>query len=608
MDRWQTTALWFSPYKQLRYAFAALCNNMFSIQKFLPFSTTLFSSNCYAFTTSCVCPSIALCTWLVQLFPGIPLEKLYPFVWVLLNSDLSYVHAKIKERSQYIHFQQIVFAAIQSHTLPFIKALVDIPTTGTRNILPEFPKLDCSNGKLTIITITKMSIQSAVEGLCCNDLYIYASILQSFCDKHANNVQILCFHNVDRAQIWESVRTVSTLGVNMDHFLLLPYTLSVCQYSNILAIPSQTYPIVQHFLVSEWACDSSSVRKNILFVSPFLVSGFFQHPLSQYACLKVILRWFCVSRNQQRGLLLPSQPGFELYSYLPVFLNLFHIRNEFRKYTKKIAKRLDNTKPHFLRGLQAFLQLQLPHFCSITLLSKLYGLLACNRALQEEFPQVWDLVSSPGCTCMGAQQGQGQGQSYSLNENFSIHGVLYPGFLFIYAMALSTKLKLGLRRAIFLELFTTDSIILPSKMKGIEHFARHKHVYTNYTDYCNRCASELTTATLNRCSSLQQFLNLAVLLEYRILHNPSTKASVQVNNVPLIKIQPPGTSFPLVSSFTTTQAQHIGLSDSCWVLRTTSTSNLKEPLRRFLLDEYSCSYQFSYNVLNRYNKLRYMQA
>ena len=319
-------------------------------------------------------------------------------------------------------------------------------------------------------------------------------------------------------------------------------------------------------------------------VSPFLVSEF-THPASIYSLIKVLLRWFCVSRNQQRGILRPEEPGFALYRNLPLILSLFDVRKEMRKYYTAglLSKRMPCDLPHFLRGLQSFLQLKSPHFCSTKLFEMIRTFFIFDSGAQERFPHAWQLIS----TAVVDEYG-----SVSLNECVEIHCTQYPAYFFLYAMLTSAEVPSPLKRALWMDIRTAEDIVLPAKLKGIEHYHRLSDAYKSYHQLCKPTWS---TGRRKLPSSCQQLLNLCMVLEYRALHHPTTRASMKVSNVPLIKLDSPmrPTHYPIICKERCSKVfdNTYVYTDRVWVLRGRRKST---PSRAFLVDEIAVLNKFDY--------------
>ena len=527
-----------------------------------------------------------LCLWLILLFPSIRVEKLYPMSHSLLALGNHCCDSTITCRPDFQLFRARCLSLLSMHSISSVKYLTGV--TPSNGMICQMARTIGTHPdrSLRFVTTELLSTESACETLCMQELFIYASLLKSFVAQwHQNGVSIKVFRNVNRIQLLLSIRAFQAVCSDVDDkcFLILPFTTNATQNSNLLLVPAVYERALLHFLVCEWAVDASSIRKHVMLVSPFIIQGFHNmNACSTYSTIKVLLRWLSVSRNQQRGILQPFQPGFELYQCLPTLLNLFDVRQQFRTcYAKTtIAKRLDNTRPHFLRGLKSFLQLKNPHFCLASFLKEVYEFLVASPSLQNEFPHVWDTVNQCNLemSCI-----------FPLNDLFVLGESQYPAFMFFYGMALSTKVPKKMRRRIWLELHTQDEIVLPGKMKGIEHYQRHLGVYKKYASFCVGQSS-------NHCSNLQQLLNLSMLLEHRILHNPSTKASLNVNNVPTILALSDGVDPPLLSTDRGESASHMSFvhSSCAWVVR--GGCSFPVP-RRYLLDEMILNSQYSYNIL-----------
>ena len=535
--------------------------------------------------------SVSLCAWLIILFPQIPVEKLYPLALLHLRTtrgvDSLKLHPTVELNPDYVHFKHTCLRALQTHGLHALQMLA--------YVMPKYARFECSlpeRTSLKVVQTLNVPLHNACETLCQQDLYIHASILHEFADKHPIT-HVIVFHNTDRTQILKSLlgfQEQSEGTFSSAHYIIGPYTIVGPQQACFLAISPQYQSIVRHFIFCNLVLNTCSIKKNILFLAPFIVTGFLQHSTSIFYTIKVLLRWLCISRNQQRGILSPGQPGFELYSYLPNLLNLFEVRNVFGT-------------PNFLRGLKAFLQLQKPHFCSSLCVDSIYNYLSSSGTLQQTFPQVWDIVTH---WTTRSDLKNDLINEIPLNDIFCIGDKNFPAFLFFYGLALSDQVPVKIRQLVWLDLRILGECAQPGKLKGIEQYQRNLHIYKNYNTTClintnttsPQAEAETEAEAASSSSSFniasQQLLNLAMLLEYRIIH--TSKSAFNINSVPLIDMQPFNTNFPLLCN-DRSDSSSLVYSNSLWVVRNIHCLD-STITRRFLKDETALEILYSYNVLN----------
>lgn len=550
---------------------------MFSLNNYISF--TGFENdhvvNCESFP--CTNETLAL-FWTPILHPSIPLEKLYPLVLNELQTNVI-IHEKITNDVKYQHFVS-VYQLLINNLLLYIRRVNQMPETVFLN------SFNCSlNHSIQkpqrFVSFNFVKYKTAIHNLNSNDLFVYASRLVDFHEKR-NGISILIFTNVLRVQLLQSLISFaeSTPAFTKNDFLILPYSVNAKQRQNLLVLDTSIVSSIQHFIFCDWVCDSASSRKNSLLISPFIVSQFDKTDLTIFSTIKTLLRWFCVSRSQYRGLIRPGEPGFAMYKYLPLFLSCFSIRRELSKYhTRKFvsttSKKIDNSVPNFLRGLKSFLQLKNEHFINFQSIETIYNLLHSRKYLQSLFPQVWDITNF----IMFKQKRKSK---VSLNDTFLINKEQIPSYMFIYAMMLHKSVPKKIKQMIWLNIYTTSFIVLPCKLKGIEQLQRHKMLYKSYDKFVEyKCDNEINTNN--------EFLQLMLCLEYRSYMNPS-KISFKVSKIPSIKLINKGVNYPIFAKDKLKTNQEIErcnyvYSNQAWVVRGIDKPSCFDFKRTFLFDE-----------------------
>ena len=399
--------------------------------------------------------------WCPVMFPNIPLEKIFPFVMCKLQEQS--IHDSITTHSGFNHYA-CVYSTIVQTIVHHVQLVQKHPPSF---ILELFNKsvMSCNQKTQRIVSFTVVKLKTALSHLQKNDLFVYASTL---CDFTSNkDVKIIIFTNVLRIQILQSlVSFIEQSSETKKDFLILPYTVKSKQRQNILILPAHLLPTIQHCLFCEWTSDSSSVRKNSLLLSPLLASNFSSNDLTVFSTIKTLLRWFCVSRSQYRGIVRPNEPGFAMYQYLPRMLSCFCIRRELSKYhTRKFVsstnKKIDNSTPNFLRGLKSFLQLKNEHFTDLKTIQAIHNYVHSRKYRQSIFPQVWDITNHVLFKIKRRNK-------VSLNDFFLLDSQSLPSYMFIYAMMLHKNVPKKIKQMIWLNIYTATPMILPSKLKGIE--------------------------------------------------------------------------------------------------------------------------------------------
>ena len=432
-----------------------------------------------------------------------------------------------------------------------------------------------------IVSVMTIKYKTALQNLISNDLFYYASKLVYFVDDNPDTT-ILLFHNAMRIQIRWSLQSFIEQcdDFSTADFSIMPHTTNSKQRQHILVVKTEFVPTLQHFILCEWVSDSSSIRKNAMLISPFLSSLFFQNDVTVFSTIKTILRWFCISRTQYRGLLQPGEPGFKLYQYLPKLLACFSTRRELSKYhTRKFvspsSKRIDNTVPNFLRGLKSFLQLKHEHYIDLKSIQSIHNYIHSRKYLQSVFPQVWDITNH-------VLFNTNKKNKVSLNDVFVMDGHNYPSFLFVYALMLHKNVPKKIKQMIWLNTYTTTQMVLPSKLKGIEHMHRHHTIYKSYEDFVSDSGEPNTHDT-------NEFLQLMVFLEYRSYMNPS-KLSFKISNIPTIKFKTKPVAFPIMTKTKTKTSiefdrRNYIYSNNSWVIRNVELPPDFRFKREFLIDQ-----------------------
>ena len=550
----------------------------------------MFSLNEYVsyagFNKTHTCPetSVEIDTTLMTLLwapivnPTVPLEKIFPFVFN--RHTHTSIHHEISDDDKYKHFI-LVYHRIINDIADFINTIRQYPPS---ICLGSFKKSieSCGQKNQRLVFFTFSNLKTALRQLMSNDLFCYASQLRIFSQNR--NVKILVFSNILRVQILYSIQSFieQSPSVSKHDFLILPYSVKSKQRQNILVLEDRVFSKLQHCIFCDWVSDSSSNRKNSLLLSPFLVSTFDLDNLTIFSTIKTLLRWFCVSRSQYRGILHPGEPGFSMYKYLPRMLTSFNIRRELSKYhTRKLvsstSKKIDNNTPNFLRGLKSFLQLKNEHFCDLKTIHTIHTFIHSKQCLQSVFPHVWDITNhilfKTKRKC-----------KISLNDLFLLNGKSIPSYMFLYGMILHKSVPKKIKQMIWLNVYTTTPMILPSKLKGIEQMQRHTQLYKNYDTYVKYDKKERHCFKPN-----QEFLQLMVCLEYRSYMNPS-KISFKVSNIPSIKLKTTPIAFPIVAKDRIKSSQDMdnnnyAFTNNTWVIRNIEYPESFRFKRDFLIDE-----------------------
>lgn len=540
---------------------------MFSLREYVRFSSLDQNLELNPFKTQ----QTYLCKlcWTATLYPSIPLEKLFPFVEYLQNQTS--IHPTIAKNKAYQHFNS-VYSQCAQNVNNYVKHVNTFPNC--LSLLES--SLTLSHRSQRIIQVSSVQLNIAADNLIANELFFYASDLLNFHVIH--NSTLILFHGVRRVQVLHSLVSFieNSMSFSKDKILILPYSTKAKSSQTLLALPVEFAPVIRHYLFCDWVSDSSSIRKNPLLVAPFICANFNLTDVSTFATVKTLLRWFCVSRSQYRGILTPNEPGFGLYRYLPHILKIFAVRRELSKYhTRNFistnTKKIDNTVPGFLRGLKSFLQLKQEHFIDFKSLKHIHTYLHSHAIIQRVFPQVWDIVNHAVY--------KSKKTKISLNDEFVLEGLSYPSYMFLYAMMLHKIVPKKIKQMIWTHTYTNTPIILPSKLKGIEHLQRSATLYKNYNKYI-----------LPETSSKPQrneFLQLLLCLEYRSYLNPS-KLSFKISNIPSVKMDKRATNFPImtVAKEKVTGKKNLVYSNFSWVVRNIECSSLFLSRRDFLVDQF----------------------
>lgn len=515
--------------------------------------------------------------WTPIVCPNIPLEKIYPFVLNKINGAT--IEPSIIKDNKYEYFYS-VYKRIIDDVSNLILSIKTLPRSICIDIFRT--TLDkCGQKNQRLIHFTTAKLKTALRHLKANDLFVYASELQKF--STGRSVKILVFSHILRIQLLNSMLSFIEQADHMskEDFLILPYSVKSKQRQNILVIEESVLPQIQHYIFCDWVSDSSSNRKNTLLLSPFLVSNFALNDLTIFSTIKTLLRWFCVSRSQYRGILRPNEAGFSMYKYLPTMLSCFSIRRELSKYhTRKLvsttSKKIDNNTPNFLRGLKSFLQLKNEHYTDFKTIQTIHNFLHSRQTMQAVFPQVWDITNY-------ILYKTKRRQKISLNDMFVLDGKSLPSYMFLYGMLLHKSVPKKMKQTIWLNIYTTTPMVLPSKLKGIEQMQRHATLYKNYDKFVQY------SRDTKEFKSNQEFLQLMVCLEYRSYMNPS-KISFKVSNIPSIKLKKKPTSFPIVAKDKIKSSQDLEkknymFTSNSWVVRNIDIPEYFSFKRDFLLDE-----------------------
>ena len=547
---------------------------MFSLHEYVSFGDTKHDHSLAA--SEPISEHCLLLFWSSMLYPSFPLEKMFPFIIMIKNKHK--VHPIILELDAFKHFKNVYFSnannviyhvEITNHTQ--LNSCFDL-------FLKQTKTYNCKSQR--IISIHYAKYKTVLQNLVANDLFYYASKLIYFNENH--DTVFIIFNNILRIQILLSIQSFieQSSDFSSNDFMIFPYSTKAKQRQHVLIIKTQFVSIIQHFILCEWVSDSSSIRKNAMLVSPFLSSFFTTNDITIFSTIKTLLRWFCVSRTQYRGLIQPGEPGFKMYKYLPLMLSCFSIRRELSKYhTRKFVsstnKKIDNTVPNFLRGLKSFLQLKHEHYIDYKSICTIHNYLHGRKHLQRVFPQIWDITNHIMFTTKKRVK-------ISLNDIFVMNGKNYPSYMFLYGMILHKNVPKKIKQMIWLNTYTSTPMVLPSKLKGIEHMHRHQTIYKTYSDY-----------VAFDCDSLKrndhEFLQLMVCLEFRSYMNPS-KLSFKISNIPSIKLSKLPSNFPIMTKDKTKTNDEFDkksyiYSHSSWVVRNLDLPYAFSCKREFLLDE-----------------------
>ena len=171
----------------------------------------------------------------------------------------------------------------------------------------------------------------------------------------------------------------------------------------------------------------------------------------------------------------------------------------------------------------------------------------------------------------------------SLNDNFLLNGQSLPSYMFLYGMMLHKNVPKKIKQMIWLNIFTTTPMVLPSKLKGIEQMQRHATLYKHYNKFVqyNKESDDF--------KNNQEFLQLMVCLEYRSYMNPS-KISFKVSTIPSLKFKKVPSAFPIVARDKIKSSQELDkknyvYTNNCWVIRNIEVPDIFHFKRDFLLDE-----------------------
>ena len=242
---------------------------------------------------------------------------------------------------------------------------------------------------------------------------------------------------------------------DMSSVLVTSLTTDAPQSTVLIAMPRQQMNEIRLFLLSDWRSDTSRLKHIPCFITPHLCTAF-EKKGTRYATLRALLRWTCVVRSQTKGLFCPSEAGFALYEYLPIFLSRFNISNEMLRLRGAIANR-QWKKGTFFRGLVSFLQQKRPHVATGRLLKMLYNLMADNqRGLQATFPHVWNMAQQPAWNNVKFND-----VNVPLNDVYRVDGTDYPAHCWIYAMAAHPQVAPHVAQAIWTDLDILDTMCLP---------------------------------------------------------------------------------------------------------------------------------------------------
>jgi len=548
---------------------------MFSLKEYLIYTDYNNDHECRQYDDTPTIHSLLL-FWCPILCPHIPLEKMFPMVQSLHQKKK--IQSSIINHEGYKHFTSVhntIFQLIIKH----IHSVYCLPPSVC---LPSFfyTIKDFCVKTQRIMCFQKLKLNKLVSHYKKFELFYYASSFLDFAEHR--DVQILLFSNVLRVQLLHSISSfIEQTCYTKNDFLILPYSIKPKQRQNVLVVPNDVLTTIQHFMFCEWSSDSSSVRRNTLLISPYVVAHFDTSDTTIFFTIKTLLRLFCVSRSQCRGIIKPNEPGFAIYKYLPRFLSCFSVRRELSKYhTRKFIsstnKKIDNTVPNFLRGLKSFLQLKNEHYIDFKSIKLIYTFLHSKPHTQNIFPQVWDIVNH----IMFKTKRKNK---ISLNDLFFMNGQSFPSYMFIYGMMLHKIVPKKIKQMIWYNIYTTTPIVLPSKLKGIEQMQRHHSLFKSYSSFVNYDKNSQNLTDYN------EFLQLMVCLEYRSYMNPS-KISFKVSNIPLIKLRKKPTSIPIVAKekIKTQDVQQTSYvySNNAWVIRNVEFPQQFSCKREFLFDEY----------------------
>ena len=548
---------------------------MFSLHQYVSFNNFDSDYKCTVTPTKPTKHSLIL-FWCPIMFPSIPLEKLFPFVISTMSSDS--IHKNVTRSRNYKHFVSVyrkIVEVVVHHIILVNKLPPSICLNSFCDVISSFHQKT-----QRIVSFNMVKLKTALLHLQKNDLFVYASQLECFSEN--KEVQILIFTNLLRVQILFSIQSfIEQSSFTKEDFLILPYSTKPKQRQNLLVLKEDMVSTIQHYIFCEWASDSSSVRRNSLLLSPFIATNFDRNDLTIFSTIKTLLRWFCVSRSQYRGLLQPGQPGFIMYKDLPLMVSCFSVRRELSKYhTRKLvstsSKRIDNNTPNFLRGLKSFLQLKNEHFIDFNSIKHIHHYIHSRKYLQSVFPQVWDITNH----IMFTSKRKGK---ISLNDLFILNGTPIPSYMFLYAMMIHKSVPKKIKQMIWLNTYTTTAMILPSKLKGIEQMQRHTLLYKSYDKYVQY------GRTKEPYDDMKEFLQLMACLEYRSYMNPS-KISFKVSNIPVIKLKHKPTGFPIVATDKAKTTQEINkknyvYSSHAWVIRHIDFPSSFSCRRDFMFDE-----------------------
>lgn len=331
------------------------------------------------------------------------------------------------------------------------------------------------------VKVEPCTVSEAWERMMDSNLFFAAQALLDFEEQQNEECMVLQFPNSSRLDVIGTMNKVShnmpMLSPPYNHekpyrpqWLVHSATTSMSEC--VMILPKTTMREVRLWLVGDLITDASAIRKHTTRLAPMFAWSFHNGgDRMKYIVLRTLLRFVSVSRVMGKGIWPPSHPGFSLYRYLPSMLALFDVKSALASsYAaenihldgKNRADRFKTEAPTLMRAIKSFLQQELPHETSPSLLLQVREELLTNHHLKTQFSLLLDVIDTLVPHNYLNKPVELRHVSIRTSD-----GITVPSHWLLYSFALSPLVSEEMRRRVFLDITVEGNLPVPRPVKHI---------------------------------------------------------------------------------------------------------------------------------------------